>query len=906
MKNTRLGCFTATGIMAAVLTILIIAGFALASGGLLFSPGALNARTGIPLGGTGSNNAREGAPLGGVSSHAEIAGQCDLCHASFWSQTTMADKCVACHTDVEAQWLDSTTLHGTLRQNNPDLACRDCHPDHRGPDSPLVDLTKASFPHTTFGFLLSGHLLKSDGSPFSCNDCHGKVYSGFDQNTCTTCHYQIDASFVAGHVLDFGIDCMACHDGADSYGKNFNHNKVTFHLTGEHAQVQCAKCHINTRSLADLKSTPQDCASCHAGKDVHQGRLGSDCGSCHNPEGWTPATYDHNLSVFKLTGLHSKVACVDCHINHVLQGTPTDCNSCHAPKDVHQGRLGTDCGSCHTTDGWTPATYDHTLSAFKLTGQHSTTACVDCHVNHVLQGTPTDCYSCHAQKDTHQGALGKSCDTCHIAAAWKPASYNHDLSTFKLTGQHTTATCLSCHANSDYVGTPAACSSCHAAKDVHSGNLGKNCDTCHSTNTWKPSTFNHNSATFTLTGQHINTGCTNCHTNSTFWGTPTTCNSCHAGKDTHKGQLGPNCGQCHTTNAWLPASFNHNVSSFKLTGKHANVDCTGCHSNNVFKGTPTSCNACHATQDPHSGQFGSNCGSCHATSGWVPATFDHNLSSFRLTGAHTSVNCAQCHPGGNYSGTSTTCSACHAQPSGHFGNNCAQCHTTNNWNASYSHTGFALTGGHSSVACTQCHTNGGYTGLSAACASCHAQPSGHFGTNCSSCHTTSNWNATYSHTGFALTGAHSSVACTQCHTGSGYTGLSTNCASCHAEPSGHYGTNCSSCHTTNNWNASYSHTGFALTGAHSSLACTQCHTGSGYTGLSTDCASCHSQPSGHYGSNCSSCHTTSNWNSSFSHPNSCGGSCTSHHRATCSDCHPSSNYATSDCRKCHDSNNPGD
>jgi len=692
----------------------------------------------------------------------------------------MADRCVACHTDVAAQWLDPATLHGTLRQNNPDLACRDCHPDHRGPDSPLVDLSKASFPHTTFGFLLTAHQFKSDGSPFSCNDCHAKVYTGFDQNACTSCHYQIDATFVAGHVLDFGIDCIACHNGVDNYGHNFNHNKVTFKLTGGHTQVACAKCHVNTRTLADLKSTPQDCKSCHAGKDVHQGRLGSDCGSCHTTAGWTPATYDHNQSVFKLTGLHSDVACADCHINHVLQGTPTDCNSCHAPKDVHQGRLGTDCGSCNTTDGWTPATYDHNLSAFKLSGQHTTTACADCHVNQVLQGTPTDCFACHAQKDAHKGALGNACGTCYNAAAWKPASYNHDLATFKLTGQHSTATCLSCHANNVYKGTPADCNSCHAAKDVHNGNLGKNCGSCHSTNAWKPSSYNHNLATFALTGQHINTGCTNCHANNAFWGTPSDCNSCHSGKDTHHGQLGPNCGQCHSTSAWLPATFNHNVSSFKLTGKHANVDCTGCHSNNVFKGTPTSCNACHAAQDPHNGQFGSNCGSCHTTSGWLPATFDHNLSSFKLTGAHTSVNCAQCHPGGNYSSASSTCSACHAQPSGHFGTNCAQCHTTSNWNASYSHTGFALTGAHSSLTCTQCHTGSGYTGLSTDCASCHAQPSGHYGTNCSSCHTTSNWNASYSHTGFALTGAHSSLACTQCHTGSGYTGLSTDCASCHA------------------------------------------------------------------------------------------------------------------------------
>lgn len=779
MKNTRLGFFSATGIIAAVLTILITAGFALASGGALFSPGALNARTGTPLGGVGSNNAREGAPFGGVNSHAKIAGQCDLCHAPFWSTATMADRCVACHTDVAAQWLDPTTLHGTLRQNNPNLACRDCHPDHRGPDSPLIDLRKANFPHTTFGFMLNAHQAKSDGSPFSCNDCHAKVFTGFDQNSCTTCHYQIDATFIASHVLDFGIDCLACHDGVENLGHNFAHNALSFQLSGNHAQVQCAKCHVNTRTLTDLKATPQDCTSCHAVNDVHQGRLGSNCGSCHTTAGWTPASFDHNQSGFKLDGLHTSVACADCHVNHVLQGTPTDCYSCHAPKDIHQGRLGTDCGSCHTTKGWTPATYDHNLSAFKLTGQHTLVPCADCHINNVLQGTATDCYTCHAQKDTHLGALGTGCGTCHNIKAWKPAFYDHNLSNFKLTGQHTSASCLSCHANNVFKSTPSDCNSCHAAKDIHYGNLGKNCGSCHITDAWKPATFDHNLATFRLTGQHIHTACSSCHANNVFWGSPSNCYSCHAANDTHNGQ------------------------------------------------------------------FGTNCSSCHSTSGWLPATFDHNLSSFKLTGVHISVNCTQCHPGGNYNGISSACVACHAEPSGHFGNDCAQCHTTSNWNSSYSHTGFPLTGAHTNLTCAQCHSGSGYNGLSTSCVSCHAEPAGHFSTDCAQCHNTSNWNATYSHTVFPLTGAHTSLACSQCHTGGGYAGLSSNCLSCHAEPSGHYGTNCAQCHSTSNWNAS------------------------------------------------------------FSHPNSCGGSCTNHHRATCADCHPSGTYSSSDCRKCHDSNNPG-
>ena len=589
MKNTQLGFFTVSGIIAAVLTIIIVAVFALTSGGMLFSPGALNARTGIALGGVGSNNARAGAPLGGVSSHAEIAGKCNLCHVPFWSSSTMADQCLVCHKDVAVQLLVPTPLHGTLHQEYPSLTCSNCHPDHRGPTPPLTDLNSIGFSHNSFGFLLTTHQVKSDGSQFICVDCHTQSYTSYDQSNCSTCHSQIDASFTQNHLKDFGANCLACHDGVDTLGHNFDHNSVTFQLKGNHAQVACGQCHDNDKTLADLKSTPQDCVSCHSAKDVHWGRLGPDCGSCHTTTGWVPAAYNHDLAAFKLNGQHLIVSCGDCHVNHVLQGTPTTCSACHQDKDIHQGRLGTACDSCHTTHGWTPATYDHNLSAFKLTGQHTTTACANCHINHVLQGTPTDCYTCHV------------------------------------------------------------------------------------------------------------------------------------------------------------------------------------------------------SQDKHNGQFGSDCGTCHSTGGWLPASFDHPRFGFTLTGAHAPLNCAQCHSGGSYTGLSTACVACHGEPPVH---------------------------------------------------------------------------------------------------------------------AGMFGTNCAQCHSTSNWNASFSHSNFPMDGAHANLACSQCHSSGSFGGLSADCASCHAEPSGHYGSNCSSCHSTSNWNASFAHPNSCGGSCLNHHRATCADCHPSGSYSSSDCRKCHDSNNP--
>ena len=720
LKKTRLGFFTTSGIMAAILTALIITGFAFASGGMLFSPGALNAQTGIPQGGASSKDALAGTTLGGVVSHAEIAGQCNLCHAPFWETETMADRCVACHTDVASQWQQSSTLHGLLRKNNPNLACRNCHPDHRGPDSPLIDLTNAHFPHNSFGFSLTSHKPKTNDSPLGCNECHARLYTSFDQNTCISCHFQQDAAFLQTHVLDFGIDCLACHDGVETFGLNFNHNKQKFQLVGKHAEVQCAECHINTRTKADLKSTSQDCYSCHGNDDKHQHRLGSDCSSCHTTTGWTPASFDHNLSAYKLTGQHVSVACGNCHTHHVLQGTPSDCYSCHATKDAHEGRLGTACGSCHNTDGWSQATFDHNLSFFKLTGKHTNVLCDKCHINKVYHGTPLDCYSCHATKDSHKGSLGTSCSTCHNPSGWTPASFDHNLSAYKLTGQHINADCKSCHANNVFIGTPTVCYACHAARDAHAGQFGTNCETCHSTSSWKPATFNHNLSTFKLTGQHVYVSCQSCHVNNVFKGTPTNCSSCHGSQDPHGGQFGTTCGSCHSTNGWTPASFDHSISGFSLTGAHTSLACTQCHSGGIYSGLSTACVSCHAEPAIHAGQFGTDCAKCHNTSSWLGATFSH--SGFALTGAHNSLACSQCHSSGVYSGLSTACISCHVEPAihaGQFGTDCAQCHNTSTWSgATFNHPdgceGNCAT--HKNATCADCHPVNYST---ATCLKCH-------------------------------------------------------------------------------------------------------------------------------------------------------------------------------------------
>jgi hypothetical protein len=450
--NHKFGCLTSTGIVATLLTFFAIVGVAFASGSQMFTAGSLNAKA--------------GAALGGVTSHAQA--KCSDCHTAPWDSAKMADRCAACHTDIAAQMFDVAKLHGMITQKSPTLECRACHPDHRGPSAALTDLGDNTFPHQTLGFSLNGHQLTAAKKAFTCADCHPTDIKLFDPATCDSCHRQIDATFSQAHTQAYGTACLACHDGVDRFSKTFSHADFIFKLDGGHAGVACAKCHMGAHALADFAATSQDCNFCHAAKDAHKGAFGTSCGACHNPSDWKKATFDHNLSAFKLTGRHADVACEKCHVNNVFKGTPTDCYACHQKDDKHNGQNGTACAGCHSTNGWGDVTFDH--SKFPLTGGHANVACDKCHQNNQFAGTSPSCVSCHADPAFHAGVFGTSCTDCHTTVAWSPAQFN--LSHPAIAGgeggsgiNHGGASCRQCHPTTVHQYT---CLACHSSNNPSS------------------------------------------------------------------------------------------------------------------------------------------------------------------------------------------------------------------------------------------------------------------------------------------------------------------------------------------------------------------------------------------------------------------------------------------------------
>ncbi len=458
-----LGCLTGAGLLAAALTAAVITATAFASSQKLFSPGELSAAS--------------GAPLGGVSTHASLEADCAACHPAFWSAVTMGDRCLGCHTQIADEIGDASRLHGELA--TPEN-CRDCHTEHHGRAAGLTTVDQVDFGHDRVGFVLTAH--RADlAAPLACRDCHTESLRTLDIQDCAACHFTLDSQFLGDHLLSFGTNCLECHDGIDSYGADWDHATTSFPLLGAHADLVCTRCHLAMHTLEELHRTPQQCIECHAADDLHAGRLGEDCRSCHNPGTWQDATIDHELTGFVLEASHALADCLGCHVDRLWWGIPTTCIGCHAADDHHAGRFGTDCGTCHRPTTWADWSFDHNLAAFRLTGAHINAPCLACHTGGSFRGTPSACGACHAEPSVHAGMFGTSCGTCHSTSAWLPASYNGP-HRFPMNHGGAGGSCGRCHTGGL---TGYTCYGCHdraEMADKHS-DLGdfSNCMACHPT-----------------------------------------------------------------------------------------------------------------------------------------------------------------------------------------------------------------------------------------------------------------------------------------------------------------------------------------------------------------------------------------------------------------------------------------
>jgi hypothetical protein len=470
MRTNRLGCLSVSGLLASLLTLLAIFAISAARGGALFSPGELNAQPGT--------NSR-----GGVRSHAELQGRCSACHPAFWEPERLAGHCLECHTEILG---DGQDFHWVMLAQSQRSSCTPCHTDHLGPQASLTRMELANFPHEELGFSLAAHRAHENGEAFTCSDCHTERITRLDPAACLHCHEILEPAYMTAHTADFGAECTACHDGIDTYGGGFDHNRLAFGLVGAHAAAGCGECHPGSRTIADLRQAPQDCAGCHQQQDAHAGRFGRDCNACHTPENWEEAIFDHSRTAFPLTGAHQQVDCSACHREASFVDTPSDCAGCHQQQDAHAGRFGQDCGACHTPENWEEAIFDHSRTAFPLTGAHQQVDCSACHREGVYENTPTGCAGCHADPPFHAGLFGQECADCHTTESWSSARFE-GAHLFPMDhGDEGAVECRVCHPQALSAYTCYACHE-HSQAEVEEKHLEEgirnfqDCTRCHGT-----------------------------------------------------------------------------------------------------------------------------------------------------------------------------------------------------------------------------------------------------------------------------------------------------------------------------------------------------------------------------------------------------------------------------------------
>ena len=478
-----------------------------------------------------------------AEAHADLETDCSNCHKPF-DASEETRRCLDCHEEVAADVDRGEGLHG----RNPEIEgalCRGCHTEHQGRKGDIVGLDIDTFSHVFTDFELRG---RHQGA--TCDGCHpaGDEYRAAPSR-CVDCHRDDDP-----HRDGLGADCARCHDEGDWRTTGFDHSETGFPLEDRHATVDCRACHVGNRyedtpsdcndchaandvhggdygrdcqrchSPRQWSPTPFDhgvetgfplshrhqgvacrqchtgpmdrqkpktaCADCHAADDLHRGRHGSDCASCHSERAWDAIHFDHARETsFPLRGRHAEINCQQCHQRDPHEEElATTCIDCHTSADAHDGTLGTDCGECHGEARWNhDIRFDHDLTHFPLLGLHAVEPCEACHDSTRFQETDPECAACHGTADPHERKLGDDCDRCHNPNGWAVWRFDHDQDTdFALRGGHVGLNCLACHTrpSDGRVEQSAECASCHAFDDIHRGGFGRDCAQCHTDEAW--------------------------------------------------------------------------------------------------------------------------------------------------------------------------------------------------------------------------------------------------------------------------------------------------------------------------------------------------------------------------------------------------------------------------------------
>ncbi len=570
-------------------------------------------------------------PLRAAHARWDDIARCLSCHEA--GRALSGRKCLACHGSLAAEIRADHGYHAVATRHGAELACQHCHSEHNGRPYRLVRWPDGQ-PQERFDHAQTGYPLEAAHARQRCEACHRpefvivpavradtslsvrRTFLGLS-TTCTACHLD-------EHRGATSRQCLDCHDlTAWKPAPKFDHDRTRFPLTGRHADLRCAQCHVERRAVAVAPSgardtsyldfraertasrtaPPNSCASCHASPHREAGRSGR-CEPCHTTRSWfdlpdSVRRFDHSTIGFPLRGAHAVARCESCHLAGPDDPLPARvalvranfvrpfarqrmqfarCDQCHA--DVHRGEIaaaaGRDCAVCHGEARFTPTLYTlamHDSTVFPLTGAHRATPCSACH------------------RPLPDAAAGSG------AIRFRLADHR----------------CLACH--QDPHGGQVAGRRVPGARVLAAAGAapGTPCEACHGIEAWDRVTFDHDSTRYPLRGAHRRVACGRCHTRpagqptapARFAGLPTSCAAAGCHEDPHRGQFadrprGGACTTCHTETAWSALTFDHQRDTdWPLDGAHRAVRCAACHKPQGAPATvryrplPHRCEDCH-------------------------------------------------------------------------------------------------------------------------------------------------------------------------------------------------------------------------------------------------------------------------------------------------------------------------